>query len=732
MLAPVRSIVPAPRLAAPALLALLALVPVPPPAEGTAPAVPATASPPAAPAATDTTPEARPMSIVDLLEVPTLDDPRLSPDGSRLLYVRGDASWEENRRIEHVWLAETDGGDAVQLTRGEEGQSSPRWSPDGGRVAFLAERGEDEGRQIWLIRPDGGEAWRLTEHATDVSDIAWSPAGEWIYFRAEDPETEAEKAREEAKNDVYPFSEDYRHRHLWRVDPATGSEERLTEGEWSVWDYALSRDGSRIAFHRGPTPLFDDWSETEVWVMDAGGLELTRVTRNGVFESGARLSPDGSRVAFTSRADRSFEFYYNTNLFVAPVPEPGSAAASQGVDPEEVRLLLPDMPHGVDAAEWSADGSALYFLANTGVRRELFRVEAESEELTRLTEGRHALSDWTYLPEQGRHVFRISTPTSPGEVWRLEAGAGAPAEPVRLTRVYEGLEERFRLPRQEAITWKGADGTTVEGLLFYPLDYEEGKRYPAVVQTHGGPASSDKFGFGSSYDYPQVLTARGWFVFQPNYRGSTGYGDAFLRDMVGHYFHQAHRDVMTGVDALIERGLVDGDRLAKMGWSAGGHMTNWIITWTDRFAAASSGAGAANWISMYGQSDVRTYRTPWFGGTPWEEDSPIDVYWENSPLSNVGRVSTPTLFLVGENDRRVPMPQSVEMYRGVRHAGVPTHLYVAPREGHGWDELRHRLFKVNVELDWFERHVRGRDYEWEVAPGDGEEEAVTAPAQARR
>jgi dipeptidyl aminopeptidase/acylaminoacyl peptidase len=155
-----------------------------------------------------------------------------------------------------------------------------------------------------------------------------------------------------------------------------------------------------------------------------------------------------------------------------------------------------------------------------------------------------------------------------------------------------------------------------------------------------------------------------------------------------------------------------------MGWSAGGHMTNKIITVTDRFKAASSGAGAANWTSMYAQSDIRVYRTPWFGGTPWQEDAPIEQYWKDSPLREVWKVTTPTLFLVGEEDPRVPMPQSVEMYRGLVEAGVPTHLYVAPRQGHGWRELRHRLFKANVELEWWERWVSGREYTWEVAPGE--------------
>jgi dipeptidyl aminopeptidase/acylaminoacyl peptidase len=195
----------------------------------------------------------------------------------------------------------------------------------------------------------------------------------------------------------------------------------------------------------------------------------------------------------------------------------------------------------------------------------------------------------------------------------------------------------------------------VEGIIHYPHDYDPGKTYPLVVQTHGGPASSDKYGLSRSFArYNPVLTGHGYIVFQPNYRGSTGYGDDFLRDMVGGYYRQSHLDVMAGVDFLIDKGIADPDRLVKMGWSAGGHMTNKIITFTDRFKAASSGAGAVNWIGMYAQSDVRTYRTPWFGGTPWQEDAPVDVYWDHSPLKDISNVTTPTLVMVGRNDLRVP------------------------------------------------------------------------------
>ncbi len=351
-----------------------------------------------------------------------------------------------------------------------------------------------------------------------------------------------------------------------------------------------------------------------------------------------------------------------------------------------------------------------------GVRDELFRIPVAQPKLERMTRGDHALGSWRYDARSDRQLFTRRTSTSPGDLWVLD---GALRPPAQVTHVFDDLPQRFRLPRETVVRWRGEDGVTVEGLLYHPLDYRKGERYPLVVQTHGGPASSDQFGaLWSSWNYVPVLASLGYFVLKPNYRGSTGYGDDFLRDMVGHYFHEAHKDVMAGVDDLIARGLVDGDRMAKMGWSAGGHMTNKIITYTDRFRAASSGAGAADWISMYAQSDVRTYRTPWFGGSPWQKDAPIDAYWDNSPLKDVSRVRTPTIFLVGRNDPRVPMPQSVEMYRGVKAQGVPTHLYVAPREPHGWRELRHRLFKANVELDWFERWVRNRGWTWEKAPGE--------------
>jgi dipeptidyl aminopeptidase/acylaminoacyl peptidase len=644
------------------------------------------------------------MSIVDMLNVPELSSPQLAPDGAAVVYELAEADWKQNKQITHIWRQSVSGGDPVKLTNGKEGESEPRWSPDSKFLAFLAKRGDDEEAQIYLLNMTGGEALRVTTHGSAVSDITWANDAGSIYFLADVPKTEDEKKKEELQDDVFQFDEDKKHKHLWRVTLGNDEAQKITDGDFTIRSYALSRDGGNILVVRAPQPILNAIFEAELYLIDTDGEHWVQLTDNDHAEQLGELSPNGSSVFYLADVNESGQPYFNNNLFVVP---------SSGGD---AQMLLPDMPYEIDDASWSADGRSIFFIANTGVRTDLFSVNVDSGEYERLSEGDHAIGDWQYLPDLNAHVSSLSTAGNPGDVWQIRDGKFS-----RLTRIFDTLAEEYFLPRQEAISWRGADGVTVEGLLYYPRDFEEGKRYPLAVQTHGGPASSDKFRYPGTGSYMQILTDRGWLVFRPNYRGSVGYGDAFLRNMVGHYFDQAHLDVMTGVDHLIESGIADPQRMIKMGWSGGGHMTNKIITHTDRFKAASSGAGAANWISMYGQTDIRIHRENWFGGSPWVKDAPIEKFWEASALREVWKVKTPTLVLVGEKDERVPAPQSVELYRALMANGVDTHLYIAPREPHGWKELRHRLFKVNVELEWFDRHALGRDYEWEMAPEEDDE-----------
>ncbi len=653
----------------------------------------------------------RPMTLVDLISYPRLGDPQLSSDGAHLLYQLGQTDWKADRRTPHIWRQDIGGGAPVQLTFGDSGETTPRWSADGRTILFLRQG------QIYLLPSDGGEARQLTKHATNVSPAlapAWAPDGSAIYFAATDAATADERERERIKDDITPFEEGSKPRHLWKVIVSTGTEQQMTKGELSVLSYRLSRDGRQIVMQRAPSTLADDEYRGEVWVMDATGDNARALTGNAVDESEAELSPDNSQVLFLASANERFEPYYTTTLFVVP------AAGGQP------RMVAPDFPYAVLRASWAPDGRSIFAAANMGVHCEVFQIELNGR-ARQMTDGRHniplAPGAWTLVPGAGRLVIQFDEPTRPGDVWTLPLSGGAP---VRVTDLYGSLDRDFQLPREEKIEWKSADGATIEGLLLYPLGYEAGKRYPLIVQMHGGPNDSDKFSFGVAWaEYVQVLTAKGYAVLKPNYRGSTGYGNAFLRDLVGGYFKHQPADVMAGVDFLIKQGIADPDRLVAMGWSAGGHLTNKLITSTDRFKAAASGAGVADWTSMYAQTDTRADRLVWFGGTPWQKNAPIDLYWDNSPLKYAANVKTPTLFLVGATDPRVPKEQSIEMYRALKANLVPTKLYIAPGEGHNWFGLHHQLFKMNTELEWFEKYAMGRTYVWEKAPAENESRPKT-------
>ncbi len=659
-------------------------------------------------------PAPKPVSLVDLAGIPRVLDPQLSPDGRSVLYMLTRADWQANRAIGQIWRQAVSGGPPVQLTTQDGGAATARWSPDGRTMAFVA-RGSDGTQQLFVQPAAAGAARVVTHHATSVSQPSWAPDSAALYFVASDERSAEARERDRVRDDVYAFDENYSQRHLWRVPVKAGGAvaadaARITGGNFSVMSYRLSRDGSRIVTHRAPTPLAADSAQSEVWVSAADGSAARVVTTNGIEETDGELSPDNSRVLFVAEASDALQPFHSARVFVAPV---------SGGPP---RPLARDVSYALERAAWSPDGRSVLAVANMGVHSEIVRIDAANGKAEALTSGQHSIQFWSLTPQAGRMIFQLDEPERFGDAWILPAAGG---RPQRVTGVYDALARDFALPRQAKVEWRGADGTALEGLLFYPVGYQAGQRYPLVVQLHGGPAESDKFGYGPGVivNYVPVLAARGYAVFRPNYRGSTGYGDGFLRGVVGGYFRHMPQDVIAGVDRLIEMGLADADRLAVMGWSAGGHLTNRLITLTRRFKAASSTAGAANWTSFYAQTDVRTNRDLWLGGTPWQANAPFEAFWRESPVSQAAAVTTPTIFVVGENDPRVPMSQSVEMYRALRANGVATRLLVAPREGHQWVELRHQLYKANAELEWFERHVRGQVYAWETAPAGGPESA---------
>ena len=314
--------------------------------------------------------------------------------------------------------------------------------------------------------------------------------------------------------------------------------------------------------------------------------------------------------------------------------------------------------------------------------------------------------------DRSRMLLIIDRADSPGALYFFDVNG---TKLQRVAFINEALGTKPLNP-VKMIQYQARDGLPIEAVLTLPRD-RPAKSLPVIMLPHGGPWAQDTL----AYDYwAQFLASRGYAVIQPNFRGSTGYGTAFIRDIIGHYFNNMHLDVIAGVDALVAQGIADPDRLAVAGWSAGAHLVNKLVTVTDRFKAASSGAGVANWISMMAQTDALTRRESWFGGSPWEKNAPIDLYVKQSPITDISRAKTPTLLFAGERDSRVPMAQALEMYRGLQDNNVPTKLVIGKDEEHDWTggPLRQQFEKANTELAWYEKYVMSRDYRPEPYPGD--------------
>jgi len=648
----------------------------------------------------------KPMTLLDITSIPRIQDAQLSPDGRFVSYMLARVDWKADAYVPHIWRQAVAGGAPTELTNGD-GESLARWSPDSTTLVYWSKG------QLFLIPAAGGTSRQLTHHATDIvqagangpgdAGVAWGADGRAVYFLARDPRTPAQSQ----PGKLVAFEEsDFEQLRLWKIDVSTGVEQQMTQGNWSVISYRLSRDGRHATLLRSPTPLTIDHYRSEIWVLDFDTGALHEITRNGIYETEADLSPDGSQVYFIADANQNLDSYYGASLFVVP---------TTGGTP---RRVSPGASYSVDQAAWAPDGKSILAVANMGVHSEIVRVDVATGATMTLTNGDHyIIPGWTVVSAARRMIFQLDEPTRLGDAWTLPLDGGTP---TRVTGIYDTFGREFALPRQEKVTWKGADGVAVEGLLFYPIGYQAGRRYPLVVQLHGGPSLSDKFGFGAGFllNYVPVLAANGYAVLRPNYRGSAGYGPNFIRDIVGHYFNNMHLDVMAGVDFLIKQGIADPDRLAVAGWSAGATLVNKLITFTDRFKAASSGAGVSDWISMMAQTDAVTRRTFWFGGTPWDSHADLGTFLNQSPIGDVAKVRTPTIFFVGERDARVPQPQSQEMYRGLEHNGVPAKLYTAPGEPHdaGTWRPRHTFDKANLELEWFEKYVAGRSYRPENPP----------------
>lgn len=637
------------------------------------------------------------MTIEDSLAFRQVGGPQISPDGKWVSYTVSEWDRKENRRVSHIWLVSSEGGRSVKLTNGERGESSPQWSPDGTRIAFLANR--DKGMQIWIIPAFGGEAEKLTTEENGVQSFGWAQDGRQIAFVTRDePPNKAEiEKRKKDKFDTIKVDDNLIYSHLWKINVETKEKKRLTEGEFSVSNVQWSPDGRNIAFVLSKAGLQESiWTDisedrnTDIYLISSDGGKPVQLTTSPAADTSPRWSPDGRWLAYVSNTKSDDWAAKNDLLVIAPAggtPRNLTGSHFESVGP---------------GIQWTADGSALYFSSGVGVYTDIFQVSSgqvtsAGGKVTRITSGNRNYGAFDIGGSgPARITFTVNDSQTPDDVWIAELNKFETAK--KITWVNPEIND-YALAETVVMKWKGPDNFDIEGLLVKPLGYEAGKKYPLILMIHGGPYGRFANTFNSR---AQIFAANGYAVLMPNPRGSTGYGHDFTVANLGDWGGRDFKDIMAGVDSVIAKGIADSDKLVVMGGSYGGFMTFWTVSQTDRFKAAIGHAAISDWYSFHGQSDIPGLMEYGFKGQPW---SVPQNYRKYSPMTYVSQVKTPLMITHGERDMRVNIQQSEQYYRSLKKRGVEVIFLRYPREGHGIQEPNHVIDLVGRQLEWFDSHL---------------------------
>ena len=638
--------------------------------------------------------------------------PRLAPDGSRVLFVRDELDWDENKRVSRIWVVGADGQNARPFT-GSADDSSPEWSPDGRWVSFTRPAGDsDKVRQLFVLPVDGGEAVQLTRHVTAVGSYRWSGDSGSIFFLASDSLPDGvEKERKNGDDAVFiDEGPNGQTRGSWNgvwqvmveLGDAPHDATRLTPEPRRIGDFAPSPDGNFLAYaHRGENRRNAGHLAEIVLLTIASGEEM-QITDNDAPESQLGWSPDGRAITFVAPDLETWELDQG-NLYHHDIPT------------GETRQLIPDTDLDMRSYRWNPGGRSIDMVALDRTDANLFRIDIRSDEMEQLTREQGVLGGASFDALHNLAAVQYASPTDPGDLWLYDLGNGSR---TRLTEANPNLAGK-ELAEPEVVRWTSSDGLEIEGILYQP----PGRSAPgaSVLEIHGGPAGVFTRGFDAD---AQLLVAQGYAILQPNVRGSSGYGDALLRGNMNDIGGGDYQDLMTGVDAIIARGVAHPDSLAVKGWSYGGILGGWTITRTDRFKAASLGAMVADWRSEFGAGFNFDVVRWYLGGDPWSNRE----YWtERSAFSHLDKVTTPTILFHGSEDRTDTMEQSMNFFAGLRHLGVDARFILFPREGHGIREPRHRRTLLIEEMRWLNQYLKGMaDWEPPARPEPDSKTGVAA------
>jgi len=633
----------------------------------------------------------------------------------------GRAGAAEGGARNQLFVMRLDGGEAKRVSDAREGVTNFQFTKDGKSIVYTSGRAGDA--QVYAINvsdlwtADVPHPTQWTRHATGVDNWQFSPDGSRIYFVSADSIDRDDRLRTDKQFTAKPRNPASSLISLWEFDVASKQEKRLTtSAAYSVGEFTISPDGNWIGFH-GMSPSryergnLEQSDYADLYLLNVGTGNIERITKNDLIqETPISFSPDSKLMAFSASDD--FKFMHNEKTYVRPVAQANAPLKKLGSNLDiDVRVGGRGGGGGDGGAEssfWSAKGDSIYFNSGYHATTQFYVVSTETGIAKQLTDMKGTITV-ARDAEAKRFLITYADPKDPPATYTITslADVGNKAKWTQLTDPNAWVKRDIALGDEEEITWKSNDGTTVGGVLLKPVGYQPGKKYPLIVAIHGGPAAADMLSFNGGYG-AQVYAGAGYMVLMPNYRASTQYGDKFRTETFGDYFTKGYQDIMTGVDNLIAKGMVDSTQMGALGWSAGGHYSNWIETHTNRFKAISSGAGVANWISMWSQSDTQRLRQ-WYVGDKmyWETPTEYENWWKQSPIATVKNAKTPMFIHVVDGDPRVPRPQSEEMHMALSKLGVPNEFWVYPGTTHGIPDARNQYLKAVAEKSWMDYYVRG-------------------------
>jgi dipeptidyl aminopeptidase/acylaminoacyl peptidase len=657
------------------------------------------------------------MTAEDLFAFRFLSDAQVSPDGERVAFAVRTVTPEHDGYRSAIWLAPFDGtSEAVRFTSGTAQDAQPRWSPDGKSLAFLSDRAaadkadgkKRKPKNVFVLSLGAGEAQQLTTFEDDCGDIAWSPDGRRIAFTVKDArptgaDDDGFKVYERMRYKTDEgFLSDLRRKHVWLVDAAGGDPHRLTDGDWDDQQPAWSPDGGEIAFVSNRTADRERNTVNDIHVVSAGGGAVRRVTDEIGQYGNPSWSPDGKTIACYGVERALGSAARNVHLWLWP-----SAGGGRGTDLLAKwdrtigSVVMSDMRAQVQtlSPRWSADQTRILFVGSDQGAANVYSVPVTGGEVHAETMGAHQVVSLSLADDARRFACVYSNATCPGDVAAGELGKGLRC----LTDLNGELLRSRHITAPERIAFKGADGWTVEGWLMKPRGFDAAKKWPLVLEVHGGPHST--YGNGFFHEF-QVLTGRGYVVLYTNPRGSHAYGEKFSTACVGDWGGKDYEDLMAGVDTALGTGWIDEKRLYVTGGSYGGFMTNWIIGHTTRFRAAATQRSISNNVSAFGTSDIgwHFWEHEMGDATPWHDAAKLV---ERSPLTYVPKVKTPLLILHAERDLRCPIEQAEQFFIALRLHGVETTFVRFPEDNHDLTrggKPRNRVEHARRIADWFDAH----------------------------